>query len=698
MKPRRRVREATGRGAVLAAAITAACAGSSDPTVGSAPGSAGAPAVRAGAPAGVTTDTASFDPLAAERAIRSELTVGALPEIPAVTGPVAIRVIYPAHNQRIAVRDSNFLFGSVGTGDATLAINGSVVPVEPNGAFIAWLPVPEPDRNGNTVYRLSARNASGSGELELPVRIPPQKAEPDARLWMDPAALGGGLPRWALPDEELDFAVRATAGALVWIDAGGDRFHLQETEAEDPDAPTRIYRGTVTAGLLWEASCELARWVEEEEPTCGLGRVDEPEAGSPLSVSMVATDRFDTLVVEGELALGLVREEDPPIAELWEGPDEVNGQAGVVVGRPTAFGTYRWRFPNGTRARVDGRLGDRLRLRLVSGMAAWVLAEDARILPAGTPAPESPVGDIRIQPTEDALSLRVSLETPIPFEIDEPDDYTITLTLFGAIGTTDRMAYGGTDGLLESLRWEQLPNRQYRLWIRLRQPTWGFRAVWERGDATAYEGARAGAEAVILRLDVRRPPSISAEEPLRGIRIAIDPGHPGAGSTGPTGLFEGDANLAIAGRLIALLKQAGAVPVIIRNDGSSVGLYDRTARARAAGSHLFVSIHNNALPDGVRPFGHEGTSTYYFHPHARRLAETVQAGMLAHMRLRDLGRLWGNLAVARMSWMPAILTEGAFMMIPRHEAALRTPEFQEAYAMGVLVGIERFLAERANAR
>ena len=41
---------------------------------------------------------------------------------------------------------------------------------------------------------------------------------------------------------------------------------------------------------------------------------------------------------------------------------------------------------------------------------------------------------------------------------------------------------------------------------------------------------------------------------------------------------------------------------------SALGLYDRTDLAVAAGGELFVSIHNNALPDGVNPFVHNGTS------------------------------------------------------------------------------------------
>jgi len=40
--------------------------------------------------------------------------------------------------------------------------------------------------------------------------------------------------------------------------------------------------------------------------------------------------------------------------------------------------------------------------------------------------------------------------------------------------------------------------------------------------------------------------------------------------------------------------------------------------------------------------------------------------------------------------MPAILCEGAFVMMPDQEALLRTAEFQEAYALGVVEGVESY--------
>ena len=115
--------------------------------------------------------------------------VPALPAVPPVTGaPLAIRVVYPGENQVITSRDSNFVLGSIGSGDATLAINGQVVPVAPNGAFLAWLPNPvgTPPR-----YELIARRGTDSATRVLAIRFPaPRPALPPVgRLRVDSATV-----------------------------------------------------------------------------------------------------------------------------------------------------------------------------------------------------------------------------------------------------------------------------------------------------------------------------------------------------------------------------------------------------------------------------------------------------------------------------------------------------------------------------
>jgi N-acetylmuramoyl-L-alanine amidase len=64
--------------------------------------------------------------------------------------------------------------------------------------------------------------------------------------------------------------------------------------------------------------------------------------------------------------------------------------------------------------------------------------------------------------------------------------------------------------------------------------------------------------------------------------------------------------------------------------------------------------------------------------------------------LRDLGVGRGDLALVRGTWLPSVLTEGMFMIVPDQEAALRTTEGRRLYAVAILEGIREFLQERSR--
>src|SRR5437879_744018 len=67
------------------------------------------------------------------------------PELPAVErvrGPLALRVVYPPPDAVLQIRDSSFLFGTAGTGDARVTIDGQPARVWPNGAWLAYVALP----------------------------------------------------------------------------------------------------------------------------------------------------------------------------------------------------------------------------------------------------------------------------------------------------------------------------------------------------------------------------------------------------------------------------------------------------------------------------------------------------------------------------------------------------------------------------
>src|SRR5512140_1137048 len=129
-----------------------------------------------------------------------------LPQPPEVDGPLQLRVVYPPAGARLAVRDSNFIFGAIGSGRASLTINGAPVQVAPNGAFLAYLPVP-----ADGVYRLQAAKGAETGAIEQRVEV----AAPTG-----PAAAGARItsivPSGALAvelGEGVEIGVRGTPGA-----------------------------------------------------------------------------------------------------------------------------------------------------------------------------------------------------------------------------------------------------------------------------------------------------------------------------------------------------------------------------------------------------------------------------------------------------------------------------------------------------
>src|SRR5688500_11895870 len=85
------------------------------------------------------------------------------PPMPRVAGRLAIRVVYPPAGAMLSVRDSAFVFGSVGSGDASLRINGVRVKVHPNGSFLAFLAAPPPD---DPVFRMVAARGADSVAVE----------------------------------------------------------------------------------------------------------------------------------------------------------------------------------------------------------------------------------------------------------------------------------------------------------------------------------------------------------------------------------------------------------------------------------------------------------------------------------------------------------------------------------------------------
>ncbi|MEJ7759620.1 MAG: N-acetylmuramoyl-L-alanine amidase [Gemmatimonadaceae bacterium] len=486
----------------------------------------------------------------------------ALPAVPTVTGPLAIRVVYPPAGHLIQSRDSNFVFGSVGNGLAGLTVNGVPTPVWPNGAFVAWLANPSPE---NPRYDIVATTGFDTVRLAQPVKIAPAVTAP-----LTP------LP----PDTIL------------------------------PMSPARY--ATLIGPAVYPSD----------------------------------TDR-------------------------------------VVTGYAPGGGAQRWFLFPGTIVKVTGTKGPDAYIDLDGREKIRIARSDLDTLPlAYRPVPLR-AGVFRTAVAEEWTDLNIPV-TDRPAYLVRQTDSSLTLTLYGVAGprTTPVSVNPGGNSYVTSAR-SMAVGALMQYSLALRGPVFGYLPLWENG---------------VFTFRVRRPPAVDSAAPLRGLTITVDPGHPPIGATGPTGLWEPEATLPIGLRMQALLVAQGANVIMTRTTPEAVALNDRPALARRAGSHALVSIHLNAVPDGVNPLRVDGTATYHFHPHSQALARTTQRGLVRELALRDNGVKRENFAVVRLTWMPSVLAEGAFIIVPEQEAALRTAEYQERYAKGLVTGLEDYFRTLAGAR
>ncbi len=610
----------------------------------------------------------------------------ALPPVPAVRGPLDIRVMYPGPAAPVAARDSSFLYGSVGSGDATLTINDVPARVWPNGAWLAWVALP-PDSLMR--FRLVARTPRDTASLEFAAARAAWAPPLTDGLWLDTLSLTPRGQVWWPATEYLTLAARASEGAYLRIrlpdgtviplapgysaEPVPDAQRAFDRDTDRPVAPT--WRDRYTAILRGRAV--------GPDP----GPLLPPHGGPPLAPGPMPDSAWamleairggDTIRARWPLQLALL-DTLPVVARLDDDTTGAGGTDGLTPGRALPGGTYLWFFPAGTLARVSGRMNGDLRLRLSPGAEAWVSAAEA--LPvSGEDANPAVVGSVTMVPEADRVRVRIPLGRRVPHAISETER-ELTLRLYDAVGDVNWIHYGARDSLVRRIAWDQPAARQVTLAFELSRPLWGYRARWQGTD---------------LVLEIRRPPRIDSAHPLRGRLIALDPGHPPAGATGPTGLREAEANLAIAWELRALLEADGARVLLTRTADAPIDLWPRIDLAERGGAEILVSIHNNALPDGVNPFTNNGTSVYYNQPRSVSLARAIQNALVRRLRLRDLGIGRGDLALVRPTWMPSVLTEGLFIIMPDQEAALRSPQGRRLYAEAIRDGLRTFLRDRAG--
>lgn len=201
--------------------------------------------------------------------------------------------------------------------------------------------------------------------------------------------------------------------------------------------------------------------------------------------------------------------------------------------------------------------------------------------------------------------------------------------------------------------------------------------------------------------------------PLKGITVALDPGHGGidSGAHFESSMLEKDIVLEIGLELRRLLEQAGARVMLTREKDEdlsrhcpdlSLPRHRRDVRGRVilinnSGANLAVSLHLNSIYDSsVR-----GAIAFYAggNPENKRLAEAIQKnmnplfladakeGQLVHQQAQESNAFY----ILNETKMPAVLLEAAFMTSPDDRALLKSESFRKKIARAVFMGIVEYV-------
>jgi N-acetylmuramoyl-L-alanine amidase len=198
-----------------------------------------------------------------------------------------------------------------------------------------------------------------------------------------------------------------------------------------------------------------------------------------------------------------------------------------------------------------------------------------------------------------------------------------------------------------------------------------------------------------------------AGKAISNVIVAIDPGHggrdPGTVSPYEDGFYEKDINLDIAFRLKEKFEEAGIEVVMTRTADKELhylveeDIWARPRIANEAGATFFVSIHVNAFDTKINKWEiYNGTEIYHYgktHGEftSKQFAQIMGEEIDAVTDTKYNGVVKWDYGVLRLSNMPALLVEIAYITNKEDHARLKSDKFRDEITQGIFNGSIKIL-------
>ena len=578
---------------------------------------------------------------------------------------IELEIVYPREGRTVSpgTADSTFIFGRVLPANAALTINGQPVPLYMNGAFLAYLPFTP----GEFTFHCVATVGKDTAIVDRHVIIPqPLQTTPSDTFAIDSLGLVPAQDLVLRDGDVLRVSFKGTPGCLASFSIEGIAKDLPMTETTLRNS---YYWGEGVFGDASFPAREEIKGIYTGSYIIDRGRIVRDKA---ITFTLVNA-QGDTITAVAPGKLSVEDDSVPLVAELFSEQTVLRTAPGL---------SYYYFLPQGVRLRIIGRSGRNLRVFLADNEEAWVDSASVRLLPSGTQPPTGVVSVVRTENMGRKTRVRVFTGIRVPFRVEQiTRPQSLRITFYGLLADTDWIRHDFSDPLIREIRWKQAARGVYQLSIELNQKQqWGYNCLFDENDN--------------FIIDIKKAPHISGWPgfPLKNIQILLDPGHnPDNGAIGPTGLKEKDANLMLATVLAEKLTDKGAIVFLTRSGEEGAILRVRPKIAAVIDPDILLSLHHNALPDGVNPFKSRGTSTYYYHPQSYQLARMIHRKVLEKLKLNDFGLYYDNLALCRPTQMPAVLVEPAFIMHPEEEMLIASESYRQKCSDAIVSALEEFL-------
>lgn len=570
-----------------------------------------------------------------------------------------------------------YLLGMVAPAESEVFINGSQAKVDEDGAFICYAPViilDQKDSTGNHkgkfVVRIETGNKTQEIEKFIRVKMPPRTSSSDV-LGIDLEwGVSPSLDQVLRTGESVEVQVKGTPGCKGYFTVSGlqGRFPLTETSLTNT-----FYWGEAVFGDGFRTSGDIIKGIYK-----GNFILSKQLSNAEINVYLEHPN-LGTLRHSG---FGRISSLNSNIARVVQTKYDPN----LIVGRTSPAGGYKLFIPEGVKFEITGKEGPWYRAKLKNGESVYLSQFSVYTLPDGTPPPSTSVRVLRTRDEERYAWIEFEVTEKIPFRIIQHDDpQSIELLLYNTVSDIDWVFYDRKSDFIKEVKHTQGEDGLLKIEIFLNQKThWGYRQD--------YKGN-------IFRLRLNKPARRNSkilfwDNQLADRIISLDPGHTSDyGATGVRGTREKDVNFEITMKLKELLEDAGAKVYITHSKDQDLPLTERKRVVNSFHPEISISIHNNAVPQGVNPIIHNGSSVYYYYPQALPLSKMIHRNFIENLELNDFGLYWDNLYMCRIPEAISLLVEPAFMIVPEQEKLLLTEDFQYLIAESIFDALEQFYEE-----